>query len=97
MYGLEMSVLLPLLGGLGVHGSHPLFPRHRLGARRRARAARAGQHAGALRALLESRVPLPGLQVIVSATAPLSTDLAGALERHTGRRCSSSSVRPRPA
>ena len=37
-----------------------------------------------LRALLESRVPLPGLQVIVSATAPLSADLAAALERHTG-------------
>jgi len=26
MYGIETSVLLPILGGMGIHGTHPLYP-----------------------------------------------------------------------
>jgi acyl-coenzyme A synthetase/AMP-(fatty) acid ligase len=85
MYGLEMSVLLPLLGGFGVHGSHPLYPADIASALADVPEPRVLVSTPVhLRALLQSRVPLPALQVIVSATAPLSTDLATALERHTG-------------
>jgi acyl-coenzyme A synthetase/AMP-(fatty) acid ligase len=85
MYGLEMSVLLPLLGGFGIHGGRPLYP-----------ADIADTLAGVpeprvlvstpvhLRALLESGVALPAVQVIVSATAPLSMELAQALEARIG-------------
>jgi len=77
MYGMELSVLLPLLAGAAVHGGRPLFPQD---------VARALEAVGPprllvttpvhLRALLESRIALPALGGIVSATAPLSRELA---------------------
>ncbi|KAF1692112.1 AMP-binding protein [Pseudoxanthomonas koreensis] len=85
MYGMEMSVLLPLLGGAAVHAGRPLLP---------ADVARALEEAGGarllvttpahLRALLQSGVALPPLAGIVSATAPLPRELAAAAEARFG-------------
>lgn len=81
MYGFETSVLLPLLGDIGCHSGQPLLP---------ADIARAlGEIAEPrllvttpvhLDALLRSNQPLPPLAGILSATAPLSAELARAAE-----------------
>ncbi len=85
MYGMEMSVLLPLLGPLAVHAERPFFP---------ADIARALHDAPTppllvttpvhLRALVESGARLPALRCIVSATAPLSRELAESAEQRYG-------------
>lgn len=85
MYGMELSVLLPLLGGAAVHAGRPLLP---------ADVARALEQAHGprllvttpvhLRALLRSGVALPPLAGIVSATAPLAPDLAAQAEARYG-------------
>ncbi len=85
MYGMEMSVLLPLLGPIAVHGTRPFFP---------ADIARALHEAPLqpllittpvhLRALVKSDAQLPPLRGIVSATAPLSRELALATEQRFG-------------
>jgi len=85
MYGMELSVLLPLLGPAGLHVGRPFFPQDvarvldetpepRL-------LATTPVH---LRALVESGVRLPPLCGIVSATAPLSQELAAAAEERFG-------------
>lgn len=81
MYGMELSVLMPLLGEAAVHAGRPFFPGD---------VARALQQASAprvlvttpvhLRALVESGIDLPPLAGIVSATAPLPQALAVAAE-----------------
>lgn len=85
MYGMEMSVLLPLLADVAVHVARPFFPED---------VARALGEAATppllvttpvhLRALVESAVALPPLRGIVSATAPLSRELALAAEQRFG-------------
>lgn len=85
MYGLELSVLLPLLGPVAVHAARPFFPDD---------IARALRDAATppllvttpvhLRALVESAIALPPLAGIVSATAPLSAELALAAETRFG-------------
>ncbi|MBO9717247.1 MAG: acyl-CoA synthetase [Pseudoxanthomonas sp.] len=85
MYGMEFSVLLPLLGGAAVHAGRPLLP---------ADVARALEQADGtrllvttpvhLRALLRSGVALPPLAGIVSATAPLPRELAAEAEDRFG-------------
>ncbi|MEI2432603.1 AMP-binding protein [Lysobacter yananisis] len=85
MYGMEMSVMLPLLGAIAVHAQRPFFPGD---------VARALADASAppllvttpvhLRALVESRVELPALAGIVSATAPLPQELALEAEQRYG-------------
>ena len=85
MYGMELSVLLPLLTPAAVHGGRPFFPEDVA----RALADAAGPvllvttpvH---LRALVESGVPMPGLAGIVTATAPLPQPLAEAAEARFG-------------
>jgi len=81
MYGMELSVLLPLLGGAAVHAGRPLLPADVALALRQAQAPRllvtTPVH---LRALLGSGVELPPLAGIVSATAPLSQELAAEAE-----------------
>lgn len=82
MYGMEMSVLLPLLGGMAVHAARPLYPAD-------VAAALAGVPPPRvlvstpvhLRALVESGIELPELGAVVSATAPLPAELAVAIER----------------
>ena len=85
MYGMEMSVLLPLLTPAAVHVGRPFFPED---------VARALADADGpvllvttpvhLRALVESGVALPGLAGIVTATAPLPQALAAAAEARFG-------------
>ncbi|TWH99944.1 acyl-coenzyme A synthetase/AMP-(fatty) acid ligase [Luteimonas cucumeris] len=85
MYGMEMTVLMPLLGGAAVHAGRPFYPGD---------VARALQQASAprvlvttpvhLRALVESGIELPPLAGIVSATAPLPQALAAAAEARFG-------------
>jgi acyl-coenzyme A synthetase/AMP-(fatty) acid ligase len=85
MYGMELSVLLPLFDDVAVHVGRPFFPGD---------VARSLGEADApallvttpvhLRALLESGVALPPLAGIVTATAPLSQALAAAAEARFG-------------
>ena len=85
MYGMELSVLLPLLGDGAVHVARPLFP---------ADVAAALHVSGTpcllvttpvhLRALLAADAALPPLAGIVSATAPLPQALAEAAEARFG-------------
>ena len=81
MYGMELSVLLPLLGGAAVHAGRPLLPADVARALEEAEGARllvtTPVH---LRALLLSGVDLPPLAGIVSATAPLAPELAAEAE-----------------
>ena len=85
MYGLEMSVLLPLFGDVAVHAGRPFFPLD------------VAQVLGEipvprvlittpvhLRALVESGVVLPELAAIVSATAPMPPALALRAEQSFG-------------
>jgi len=85
MYGIELSVLLPLLGDVAVHRGRPFFPDDIVRALQSARAPRllvtTPVH---LRALLESGVALPPLAGIVTATAPLSQELAAQAEARFG-------------
>ncbi|CAG4977835.1 AMP-binding protein [Novilysobacter luteus] len=85
MYGMEMSVLLPLLGPVAVHGARPFFPDDVAGALAEAITppllVTTPVH---LRALVESGVALPPLAGIVSATAPLPATLAQAAEARFG-------------
>ena len=85
MYGLEFSVLLPLLGHASVHAGRPFFaadiamaldelPEPRI-------LVTTPVH---LRAMLESRHPVPRFAGMVSATAPLARDLARAAETRYG-------------
>lgn len=80
-YGMEFSVLLPLIAGMAVHAARPLFP---------ADIARALDELPMprvlvstpvhLRALVESPQRFPQASLIVSATAPLDRELAQAVE-----------------
>lgn len=85
MYGMELSILLPLLGDAAVHRGRPFFPDD---------VARALNESDApcllvttpvhLRALVESGVAMPPLAGVVTATAPLSDTLAAAAEARFG-------------
>ncbi len=85
MYGMEMSVLMPLLGPVAVHAARPLFP---------ADVARALHDSPTppllvttpvhLRALVASDLALPPLAGIVSATAPMPPELAAQAEARYG-------------
>ncbi|HET6396549.1 MAG TPA: AMP-binding protein, partial [Pseudoxanthomonas sp.] len=85
MYGMEMSVLLPLLGGAAIHAGRPLLPADVARALHQTQAPRllvtTPVH---LRALLGSGVALPPLAGIVSATAPLPQALAAEAEARYG-------------
>ena len=81
MYGLETSVLLPLLGGHSVHAGRPFFPADVAQALARTPAPRVLVTTPVhLRALVESGIALPPLAAMLSATAPLSPALAQAAE-----------------
>lgn len=85
MYGMEMSVLLPLLGDVGVHAGRPFFPADVATALAEVPAPRVLVTTPVhLRALVESGVGLPPLAAMLSATAPLPVELARAAERRFG-------------
>lgn len=85
MYGLETSITLPLWSEASVHGARPLYPLSVAEALAAAPPPRilvtTPVH---LRALLSARVRLPDLRLVISATAPLSVDLARQVERQFG-------------
>lgn len=82
MYGMEMSVLLPLLGGAGVHAGRPFFPADVAAALAEVPSPRVLVTTPVhLRALVESGIELPPLAAMVSATAPMPPELALAAER----------------
>jgi acyl-coenzyme A synthetase/AMP-(fatty) acid ligase len=82
---MEMSVLLPLLGEVGVHAGRPFFPADVAAALAEVQAPRllvtTPVH---LRALVESGIALPPIAAMLSATAPLPLELAQAAEQRFG-------------
>ena len=81
MFGMEMSVLLPLLGDMPVHCGRPLFPADVAAALAEVPAPRVLVTTPVhLRALVESGQEFPGLALVISATAPLETRLAASAE-----------------
>jgi acyl-coenzyme A synthetase/AMP-(fatty) acid ligase len=81
MYGMETTVLLPLLGDFAVHGGKPLFPADIAAALAAVAAPRVLVSTPVhLRALLDSGQELPRVSVVVSATAPLERELAERIE-----------------
>jgi len=82
MYGLEMSVLLPLRSRAAIHSGQPFFPADIALALAATPAPRVLVTTPIhLRALLRDGTTLPPLQAIVTATAPLDTELAAEAER----------------
>ncbi len=83
MFGLEASVMLPIVHGLVMHAGRPLFPADI----RDALAEVTGKRILVttplhLRACVTEGVRVPPVGLILSATAPLSRSLAQAAERH---------------
>jgi len=85
MYGMEMSVLLPLLDDVAVHAGRPLLPADVAAALAEIPAPRVLVTTPVhLRALIESGVTLPPIDAMVSATAPMPVELAQAAEASFG-------------
>ncbi|MEZ5515307.1 MAG: AMP-binding protein [Steroidobacteraceae bacterium] len=81
MYGMELTVMLPLLGGVAIHQARPLFAAEIAAALATAPEPRILVSTPVhLRVLLESSLELPSVALIVSATAPLGQALAAQLE-----------------
>src|ERR671912_424225 len=69
MYGMELSILLPLIGGMAVHAGRPLFPADIARALAELPAPRVLVSTPLhLRTLVESPQPFPTTALIVSAT-----------------------------
>lgn len=87
MYGMETSVLLPLLGGFPIHPARPFFPADIVRALNELQAPRVLVTTPVhLRALIESGLALPPIAAVISATAPLPAALARAAEAACGAR-----------
>jgi acyl-coenzyme A synthetase/AMP-(fatty) acid ligase len=85
MYGMELTVLLPLIGGMAVHAGRPLFPADIADALREIPEPRVLVSTPVhLRAIVESDVEFPRVALSVSATAPLDAALAERVERKLG-------------
>jgi acyl-coenzyme A synthetase/AMP-(fatty) acid ligase len=81
MYGLELTVLLPLFGGMSVHDSRPLFPADVAASLAALPTPRVLVSTPLhLRALADSDIEFPALSLIVSASAPLEATLAARIE-----------------
>jgi acyl-coenzyme A synthetase/AMP-(fatty) acid ligase len=85
MYGIELTVLLPLFAGMSLHVDRPLFPADVAAALEQPERPRllvsTPLH---LRALAESGIRFPAIDLIVSATAPLDPALARLVEEKLG-------------
>ncbi len=81
-FGFESSVLLPLLGGAGFDSGRPFYPADIVAALERVPRPRAlvttPFH---LKTLLAAGLPLPPVDLLLSATAPLSPQLAAEAEQ----------------
>jgi acyl-coenzyme A synthetase/AMP-(fatty) acid ligase len=81
-YGFESTVMLPLQYGLALHAARPFYPADIAAAIAAAPRPRVLVTSPVhLRALLGDLASLPALDLVISATAPLSRDLAIAAER----------------
>jgi acyl-coenzyme A synthetase/AMP-(fatty) acid ligase len=82
MYGMETSVILPLVSDMAVHAGRPFFPADVAQALSEVPAPRVLVTAPVhLRALLASGQSFPELALVICATAPLDISLAVAVER----------------
>jgi len=82
MYGMELSVVMPLLGDVGVHAGRPFFPADVAAALAAVPAPRVLVTTPVhLRALVESGIALPPIAAMVSATAPMPLELARTAEQ----------------
>lgn len=82
IYGVEMSILLPLLGDVQVHAGRPFFPADIATALQQMPAPRVLVTTPVhLRALVASGIALPPLAAMLSATAPMPTDVAEQAEQ----------------
>jgi acyl-coenzyme A synthetase/AMP-(fatty) acid ligase len=82
MYGLETSVALPLWGGPSVHSAKPFYPADIAAALAELPAPRVLVTTPVhLNALVKAAAALPPLHKVISATAPLSLELAADVER----------------
>ena len=87
MYGMELSILLPLVGGMAVHEGRPLFPADIAQALAELPEPRVLVSTPVhLRAIVESPQQFPATALIISATAPLDAALAQAAEAKLGGR-----------
>ena len=90
MYGMEMTVLLPLLADVAVHSGRPFFPHDIIQALHDVPAPRVLVTTPVhLRALVDAcsadpSMQPPALAAIVSATAPMPAELAAAAEARFG-------------
>lgn len=85
MYGMEMSVLLPLAGDMAVHAGRPLFPADIASALAELPRPRVLVTTPVhMRAIVASDQQFPAVDVIVSATAPLDQPLAAAVTAKLG-------------
>jgi acyl-coenzyme A synthetase/AMP-(fatty) acid ligase len=85
MYGLELTVLLPLLANMSVHTERPLFPADVAAVLSQPARPRVLVSTPLhLRALAETDLVFPALDLIVSATAPLDATLARHIEARLG-------------
>ena len=85
MYGLESTVLMPLQSGAALHAGRPFYPADicaDLASLPRPRVLVTTPYH--LRALLADQATLPAVDQLVSATAPLSQDLANEAESRFG-------------
>ena len=81
MYGMELSILLPLSGDMAVHAGRPLFPADIASALAELPRPRVLVSTPVhLRAIVDSPQAFPEVDAIVSATAPLDQPLAAAVE-----------------
>jgi len=85
MYGLESTVLMPLQSGAALHAGRPFYPADicvALASLPRPRVLVTTPYH--LRALLTDQATLPAVDQLLSATAPLSQDLANEAEARFG-------------
>jgi acyl-coenzyme A synthetase/AMP-(fatty) acid ligase len=85
MYGFETAIMNVLQGAAAAHVERPVYPADIARCLAEAPAPRVLVTTPVhLRALVESRVTLPAVARVISATAPLSRELAEASERRLG-------------
>ena len=82
LYGLETAIMLALQAGVALHSRHPFYPEDiREALNECGRATTLITTPVHLRACLQTRIALPHVQRVISATAPLDPSLADAFEQ----------------
>ncbi|HEX3603683.1 MAG TPA: AMP-binding protein [Steroidobacteraceae bacterium] len=85
MYGFESTVLLALLSGNALSAERPFYPADVAAAVKRVPQPRTLVTTPIhLRTLLSSEIEFPALDLVISATAPLTQELAGEVEQKYG-------------